>query len=272
MKIFGASIPIGLGDLIYIKGMFDPIKHEYSKIYLNFHRELITKFDRNDSYNIFLDEIGQLLFAQPPYQLVQQPLPYCSLQEMSTAHGLVPYKPNLSKILCQGIPLNGTEPYIVINTKVRAMQKSLLESKIRDFWYYINMISNKYKIVILGERVVEMNQEYQLYTSEFIYSLYSHIYNNIPSDRLIDLTVPSLGITTPNISNIKQDCLIMNKAKYVINFGIGGGFCMATAVANTIAYRYDDDFIADVVFDNKTYDNTIVTKDWNLFIDKIKSL
>jgi hypothetical protein len=269
MKTFGASIPIGIGDLIYIKAMFEPIKHEFSEINLKFHRELIIKFSRDASYNVFIDEFGKLLFGEAPYILNNGSFPYCSLSEIVINHGIVPHKPELAHILCGGTPLDLGAPYIVINTKIRSIPNSHLEEKIREFWSLLNILSEKYKIVILGEKVIEMNQEYQIYTEQHIYSLYTHIYNNIPADRLIDLTVPALGITAPNLQHIQQDCLIMNQAKFVINFGIGGGFCLATAVANTIGYRYDDDLIADRVFD-RVYPNAMITKDWSSFIQKLE--
>lgn len=268
MKYFSASIPIGIGDLIYIKAMFEPIKHEFSEINLKFHRELISRFQRDETYNIFIDEFGELLFGMDPYKLDGGDFPYCSLSEMVSAHGIIPHKPELSHLLCNGASLNLGVPYIVINTKIRSMPDSHLEEKIRDFWNLLNKLSDKYKIVILGEKVIEMNKEYEIYTDKHIYSLYEHIYNNIPKERLIDLTVPALGITAPNLQHIQQDCLIMNQAEFVINFGIGGGFCLATAVANTVGYRYDDDLVADRVFD-RIYPNATVTKDWSVFMDKL---
>jgi hypothetical protein len=268
MKSFGASIPIGIGDLIYIKAMFEPIKHEFSEINLRFHRELITKYSRHSSYNSFLDEFGKLLFGEKPYVLDNGQYPYCGLSEMVTDYRIVPHKPELAYLLCKGTPLEVGGPYIVINTKTRSLPQYHIEGMMPQFWKLLNQLSEKYKIVILGEKVVEMNTEYQIYTEQHIYSLYTHIYNNVPAERLIDLSVPSLGITTPNLQNIQQDCLIMSQAKFVINFGIGGGFCLATAVANTVGYRYDDDLVADRVFD-RIYPNAMITKDWAAFVQKL---
>jgi hypothetical protein len=270
MKVFGASTPIGLGDLIYIKAMFEPIKHEYESINIRFHREIITRYNKDPSYNNFLDELGSLLFGEAPYKLTDEPYQYYRVDELVRYHGLTPYKPELADLLCSGTPLNLDGPYIVLNTKIRSLPQSYLDQNVREFWDLLNKLSEKYKIVVLGEKVIEMNKEYQIYTSENIYSLHTHIYNNMPHDRIIDRTVPALGITTPNLQQIKQDCLIMNQAKFVINFGIGGGFCLATAVANTVGYRYDDDLIADMVF-SKEYPNAHITKDWNSFINKLRT-
>lgn len=269
MKTFGASIPIGLGDLIYIKAMFDPIKHEYERINLKLHRDIIVRYEKRLDYNHFLDEFTALLFGEVPYKIDDgSSYPYFGVSEIVRGFGLTPHKPEMSNILCKGTPLDLDAPYIVMNTKIRSLSKTHLEQYVREFWNLMNSISEKYKIVILGEKVIEMTKEYQIYTEEHIFSLYPHIYNNIPADRLIDLTVPALGITSPDIKHLQQDCLIMNQAKCVINFGIGGGFCLATAVANTIGYRYDNDPIADLVFD-RDYPNAVVTKDWPKFIQTL---
>ena len=235
MKTFGANVPIGLGDLIYMKAMFDPVKDSFSEINLNFHREGITLSKKDDNYNVFLDDLGNLLFGQEPYKIdTGNQYPYCRLAEVVTSYGITPQKPELADILCSGTSLSLDEPYIVINTKVRALERKLLNGKMPEFWTCLLQLVKKYKVVILGERAIEMNGEYIVYTNEFIYSLYPEIIKHVPTDRLIDLTVPALGITSPILSQIQQDCLIMNQAEFVINFGIGGGFCLASAVANLI--------------------------------------
>lgn len=269
MKRFAANIPLGIGDLIYLKAMFEPVKDQYKEIRFGFHRDLIVKYNKDPSYNDFINELGELLFGEPPYVIKDGYYPYQRLEHISTSHRLHPRKPDLAHLLCKGTPLNLDKPYIVINTKVRQVPKKLLEDNISEFWNILNTLSDKYTIVILGEREIEMNKEYQVYTSEYIFSLHDYITNNIPSDRLLDLTVPALGITAPNMQNMQQDCLIMNQAELVINIGIGGGFCLATAVANVVAFRYDDDYIADMVY-NKTYPNAVVTKEWNVFIQALR--
>jgi hypothetical protein len=271
MKQFSATIPIGIGDMIYTKAFFEPIKHEYSHININFHRGIINDIGKNPNYNQFIDEFSNLLFGEMPYCLKQGSYPFYGIEQLATRHGLQPHKPELSHILCKGTPLNLDVPYIVINTKIRSLPRQYLHDRIPEFWSLLNKIVTKYKLVILGEKIIEMNGEYQYYTSENIFSLYQHILNNIPLDLIVDLTVPALGITSPTVAQVQQDCLIMNQAKFVITFGIGGGFCMSTAVANTIGFRGDDDLVADTVFSIE-YPNAYITKDWDAFMNKLRIL
>ena len=95
-----------------------------------------------------------------------------------------------------------------------------------------------------------MNPGYMEIGKNDVYSIYDSIIANVPADRIIDLSVPALGISSPKLSNIQQDCLIMSQAKFVVTLGVGGSFCMATSVASTIGFRLDDDSIANVVFGN----------------------
>jgi hypothetical protein len=138
-------------------------------------------------------------------------------------------------------------------------------------WKIVNKVlqDRHYKLVVLGEKVVEMNPEYQHYTDRYIYSIYQDIMSHVGADRIVDLTFPALGITSPNLTQFLQDCLILNQAKFVITLGVGGNFCMATAVANTIGYRLDNDEIADLIFKNEL-PNAFVTKEFDRFINRIK--
>lgn len=272
MRRFSASIPIGIGDLIYIKAMFDPIKHDFSHINLNMSTFLLDDYKKESSNHKFVHDLSSLLFSESPYTINAEPAAYHPIEQICINYGIAPQKPELAHILCKGTSLNLEEPYIVINTKVRYMLQSALDTKIREFWALLNELSTKYKIVILGEREIEINPEYQVHNSNgvYIFSLYTHILNNLTNhNRLLDLSIPALGITSPNLQHLQQDCLIMKEAKFVIQFGVGGSFCLSTAVANTVGYRTDNEYIGDQVF-GKTYPNATIVKDWGQFLHTLK--
>jgi hypothetical protein len=268
--IISTTIPVGLGDLIYVKAMLDPIKNKCSEIKIAYHRELVNVFrNKSTSYNKLLDDFGQLFFSESPYVLTEQGGEFRGVMRLSTDYGIQLQKPELSHLLCKGAPLNIADEYIVLTTKVRYVPRTIFNEKSTEFWNMINQLSNKYKIILLGERVVEMNAEYLHHTAEHIYGIYDDIMCHVPSEKLIDLTIPALGIVNSDIEQIQQDCLIMKNAKFVITLGVGGNFCMATAVANTIGFRADKHDIFEVIF-NRDYNGAIITKEWPRFIAILK--
>lgn len=271
MRTIETFIPIGLGDLIYVKAMLDPVKHNYDQIKISLHKELIKVFHGDSAgYGNFLDQLGQLFFSEPPYDLGSERGIFRSPMELASHYQLQLQKPNLIDLLCKGSPLELEEEYIVLTTKIRYISKDHLNAISGEFWQIINLLSQKYKIVILGERMVEMNQEYLYHSAQHIYGIYDDIIRHVPADRLLDLTVPALGITSPELEKLQQDCLIMNKAKIVITLGVGGNFCMATAVANTVGYRTDTHDIFEALYNNKTYPNLVITKDWATFTNALR--
>jgi len=278
MKILKANIPLALGDLINIKTYLDDVKNQYNQINLTFHRALLEigvntgEPDwpiKKQKWEKYLFDVGRLFFSEAPYSIDKGQYPFLDTQSLVRRYGLQPKKPELSNLLCMGYSLNLGEEYIVITTKVREVPRKMFYPLSISLWKVLNSLSKKYKIVILGERKVEMRKEY-IQFSDCIFGLYDNIISNIPSDRIIDLTVPSLGETVSDLTKIQQDALIMKEAKFVITLGNGGNFCMATAVSNmVVGFRADNHWMADAVF-NKEYKNAIVTKHWAYFIQVLE--
>ena len=272
MSILSITVPIGLGDIIYLKAMLDTVKHRYSQIKIKFHREIIQSYLFDPRLSHFLNEIGTLFFSEPPYVLTDEPgIPFYGMVSICNDNNIVAIKPNLRHLLCKGEPLELDTEYIVIVTKVRYLSRDKLDTRVNEMWHLIQELSKKCKIVILGEQQVEMNPGYMEIGKNDVYSIYDSIIANVPADRIIDLSVPALGISSPKLSNIQQDCLIMSQAKFVVTLGVGGSFCMATSVASTIGFRLDDDSIANVVFGN-CYESpdTFICKDWDRFIHHLR--
>lgn len=272
MNNLAITVPIGLGDIIYLKAMLDNVKPRFNQIKIKFHREIIQSYLFSPDYHDFLNEIGTLFFSEPPYVLTSEPdIPFYGMVSICNDNKICPIKPNLRHLLCKGEPLKIDSEYIVIVTKVRYLSRIKLDTRVSEMWHLIRELSKKYKVVILGERQVQMNPGYMEIGKNDVYSIYDSIIANIPSNRIVDLSVPALGISSPKLSHIQQDCVIMSGAKFVLTLGIGGGFCMATAVGNTLGYRMDDDPIADVVFGNyHESSNTFICKNWDLFIRQLR--
>jgi hypothetical protein len=274
------GIPTSLGEIINIKFHLDMIKDRYSQINLSFntslwdqclHTEAPDWEHKKTLWNKFLNDIGTLFFSQKPYVLQPYNGVYGGdMGVMSAKLRIPPTKAEMGHLLCKGNSLNIGE-YIVITTKARQANRKVIYPLSIQLWPILRNFPSTYKFVILGERNVEMRKEYGGDTNS-VFSMYETIVSNLPKDRIVDLTVPALGETVSDFSNIQQDCLIMKEARFVITFGVGGNFCLSTSVANmAIGFRTDNLEFTDSIFHNKEYPNAIITKDWGRFIQAINT-
>lgn len=281
MVILETNICVGLGDFICMKGQIEPFKDRFERIILTCDPGILTEFKKGDMKFIqFLKEYGNFFFGQPPYELIMDTSftvrgvnwkKIKGQQGICRDYGMPLVKPNLKNILCRGALLNLNEEFIVITTKHRTFTRRYFDKIGPRFWEAMNKLARKYRIVILGEKIVEQSREYKDHGIENTYGVYQDIIKNLPADRILDLTIPALGITPPNLAQIRQDCMTMHQAKFVVMLGIGGAFCMATAVGNVIGHRMDGDGLADELYDGKVYPDAFITKSLNDFIEKLES-
>lgn len=270
------GIPTSLGEIINIKFYLDLVKDQYDRINISFQRSLWDIAlhteapgwnDKKVLWENLLSDLGKLFFSEHPYVLESVSNSYAGSVDMIAKRlNLPPQRARLAHLLCKGVPLN-VDNYVVITTKVRELDYSIIASSIHQLWDVLRELSSKCKIVILGERVVEMRKEYG---NKHVFGLYDAIINNLPKENLIDLTIPALGETVSSLAQIQQDCLIMKEAKFVITLGAGGNFCLSTAVSDmTIGFRADKIEFADLIF-NREYSDAIITKNWAYFIELLK--
>lgn len=275
MKEISTSICLGLGDNIVARIIFDTVKQEYSAIRISHDQNIMRIYNRGDiGYRTFLRDIGRLFFTEPPF-IFSETTTYQPIHTFNTIQNLPnrPVSHNLQHLLCRGTPLDLGEEYIVISTKIRGISKKKFLPLSAQLWRTLQNVSQKYKIVVVGEREVERNMEYTQLSTDNVYEIYSHIMANIPSDRVVDLTVPALGNTAPTLVKIQQDGLIMQQAKCVITFGLGGNVWLAIATSNrVIGFRAveDNDGSADMLLSKIT--NTQIVKDWNHFVSMVGGL
>lgn len=271
------GIPLSLGEIINFKYHLDMVKENYQQILFSFHRPLLkSHLDVNahqeQLQNKYIDDIGKLFFSEAPYQI--EPHSSNFFGDMNTLSDLIkvaPQKADLRQYLCKGQSLD-IGPYIVMTTKVRELDKNIFLPLSFQLWKTLQSLSETYKIVILGEREVEMRKEYVVWSSRNIYGLYEQIISNLPPDRIVDLTVPALGNTVSDLSKIQQDCLIMNQAKVTITIGIGGNCGMSTASSNlALGFRNDNNVMAGRIYSSED-ERVCVTSNWQHFINKLQSL
>lgn len=269
MRTYKINIAQGIGDNIMVKSILDQVKHNFDQIYVTHHPSIVAR-EKNNSpeYWKFLHEIGALFFSEPPYIYNQGQHDFSDTYGLWKTFKIPPRILQLKSYLCKGPTLNLDQEYIVLTTKIRHIDRPSLNKIIPDFWRVLNKLSGKYKIVIMGEREVEMQHDYLIHGPNQIYGIYNEMKQNLNPDNVIDLSVPALGITNSTLSKIQRDCLIMEQAKFIVTLGIGGNFVMGMAIANLIGYRMDNDQTTDAIL-SVSYPGVFVTKNWVTFIDKL---
>ena len=239
---------MGLGDGILISSALHKIKHNYDNIYVNVNWGLAKTYKSNDSYSNFYRQLLDVVFDDPKFVIddkTRNP-PKMNMEDLIRI-GIPPVLPRYQNKLKTKIDENIQSPYLVITTKVREFPRAVYNANKSSIFEQINKLSKKYKIVIMGERVVEMNGEYKIHGESKIYGIYNDIKKHL-NNNVLDLTVPKLGITPPTIENLKKDCTIMSGAHAVIVMGAGGNFCLAIAVGKrVIALRNDTYKFADTL-------------------------
>lgn len=113
--------------------------------------------------------------------------------------------------------------YYCIMSKVRSFPRNEFDLIKSDFFKIIN--KKNVKLIVLGEKEIEYGPEYQVYGNSMIYSIYKDIMESVNPNLIVDMTVPKLGETTPNINNIIKDMAIIKNSKKALVFGHGGFFC-----------------------------------------------
>lgn len=268
MKTFGTTIAIGLGDAIYIAAAINKVKHMYDNIYINASKDFATIYKNNTLYSDFYINFIKILFTDPKIIIQsERQFPYIPTETLINNHFPPTIPRFISELTDQKYTISEKE-YIVVTTKVRQLKYDLYSNIKHKLINQLNKLSKKYKIVIIGEKEVEMNTEYQAYGNDYIYSIYNDL---LLLENIVDCTVPKLGITSPEIENIKKDCSIMNKARSVITLGCGGNFALALATANNLSsFRTDNYLFIDKMLTNNQQLNT--TKDLSLFIKRLEEL
>lgn len=256
---------LGIGDHIFIRAYLDPIAHKYSQINIAHAKDALAFWFNNDQKRLqFNTQLANTIFSVPPYKFdVNGVFPFFPVERIINEINDKPIKPNLD-CLCKGNSLNIGE-YIVITTKMRQFPISSFEQMKPILTEKLQNLATKYKIVILGEREVEMTKEYTNSVNRGqVFGIYNYLINILPKDNLLDLSIPALGNTVSTFSQFQQDCLIMKEARAVITFGIGGNMWMSAGVAKkSIGLRTDAEWTTDKL--NNGYPGMFLTKDINQF-------
>jgi hypothetical protein len=161
------------------------------------------------------------------------------------------------------------EEYIIFHTKARFhFYKNQVIEDLKIFDQFINSFKSKYKIYILGEKDINMNN-YEINNSpDIITQLYPILINLSNNNEIIDKTQDCF-IDNLNYNNFIEDIDLIKNAKYNIHFGDGGSMNMSLIFGkyNTIVYNKDMD---DWDKNSLQNENSYIYNNIDGFLNKIK--
>lgn len=258
-----------MGDILHSKQVLDEVKDNYNVINVYYDIDSLREYRGNyDQFTEFNVKLCEQLFSEKPYVIKDTPSSLCLSPVEICHHTNSRLKIlNFEKYFCKEMDDNKEdEKYIVILTKIRGLDYSIYNSFRERFLNSINILSQKNKIYIMGERKIGMNKEYQIHGPTQIYSIYDDLIQNIHNIK--DLTVEELGITASKYQNFLDDCQIMNMSKSVICLGFSGAVDMAMSVSNIVNYYGNFSMYNLTPKDDKKF----LTNDLEEFFTKLESL
>ena len=183
---------------------------------------------RDEWYLPFAMRLMTLLFGDRELSVVDAPGvdPIALLSA-----GFPARRPSLASVLPAGEPLV-TGPYVAVTTKARGLDRHRYEETRPRLVSTLQSIAAVVPVVLIGEREIGENAEYEHHGASRIYSIYEDL-QQVPH---IDLTVPELGRTPPSWDQFRLDCLHMRDASAVVALGSGGNLTMALAVGRPVGF------------------------------------
>lgn len=261
---FGITLKLGIGDILLYWAAFEKIKHKYESIYIDANFGIIDHFcGGSENYRIFVIDLIKMLFNDPKYKLFTGAgYPGYEFSDLAN-HGIYPVLPNIRKFLGNSV-INGE--YIVITTKARQLYREKFNNVKDKLIENLKRLSERYKIIIMGERVVPDTPEYlAVGGQQWNYSIYDQL---VGLDNVVDLTEAQISFNEISLDKMLKDASIMAGATGLISFGCGGNLIIGTAVNNNvICYRVDEYTFVDNIFKPLK-----ITKDGRQFVRYLEGL
>lgn len=266
------DINVGIGDHLFLRVFMDGVKDRYDQICITHSRPGMAFWHNNDAkrweFNL---QLGKMLFSEPPYMLVPNArYPFYPNERIVKEVNDKPVRPNVD-CLCVGKSLN-IGKYVVLTTKQRQILLSDFEAAKSKITPALQDLAKRYTIVILGEREVQPTREYTADVNRNrVYGLYDYFTSILPKDKVVDLSIPALGVICSDMSQLQQDCLVMKEAQAVVTFGIGGNLWLSLCTApRTVGWRGDAEQTTDLM--HSGFPGLRLTRDVDQFIQYLRGV
>lgn len=275
---YNVKLNLGIGDILFSRAILDNQKNNFEKFIISPNLDSYNWSRRPTFEDIeFTLNFFKLVFNKPHYVIdgpnKDYPLRY--LHTFTSLDGFDMIKPSLADDVCEGKPLD-IGKYLILNMRIKELPLPMFAPQSKEFFDVLNKLSNKYKIVLVGERKIPPWPENNIYVNMkggSMYSIYEDIINNIPKENIVDLTYDNYDDITDKLKDLRQMFVYLRDAYYNITLGCGGGFCQALAVGNVIGvYPQHNTFDDDGKLRKYEYEHIHLYNNMVEFIEKLKSI
>jgi hypothetical protein len=268
MKRLALKLPLAIGEQIYARASLDAVKHEYDEILVSLNWEQLNL--RAPGYRGFAEGFASRLFSEPPYRFDPSANPPYTTFEDLHKRGIrvrLPWFPDILPAPETPIP---KQPYVTLNTKVRFLGRPTLEAVTPRIFRELKVLADRYRILLLGERVLCRTGEYEHWGPEAIYSAHDHFSQGVPvSDR----TFCSFDTEGFSLARLRRDCALMRNARCNLLLGIGGPLALALSVGKVLAFHHCTCFpYVNDLFALAQQGRAVVTTDLDNFITRLRAL
>jgi hypothetical protein len=249
----------GIGDAIVCKPFILTL-YQNEKIGIYLDKKQISLF-RNDKFYSFNESFLKFIFYENFFEIHSNEIDL-NVQNVFDFRN----EPTIKKF--ENIDTSTdlktiNDEFIIINTKIRNIEIIYYNEIKNQLIDEIGGLKNRYKIVLMGEKVVEPNRENEVHVG----SIFS-IYSDLKSLCDYDYTIDGYGVSEPNFNLLKSAINFYDNAKYTLNFGSGGNVWISSLRGNTINYIPDEMFLE---LANRLKVGTSI-KNFQNFVEKIRSL
>jgi hypothetical protein len=270
MTDFEVKTCVGMGDLVLNFAQLETVKNDFTEIRVCPAYSLLNEYrSGSPELHAFTKQFAQLLFDKPPYKLIDSSsAPLTPPDVLLCQRGWKASYVDLSDRLCLAPVDIGVENYVIIQTKVRHLNREVFNSISERFFSTIRNIKNC-KIVLMGEHNTGSCKESKIHNDIFI--IYDELKKALEGIDHIDLTKEVL-LDSPNLDDLRKDLTIMRNARCVVVFGISGIVTTIAATAKKVAgFRTDTLEVINNFFSPMDKKEKMITHNFEQFITFIEN-
>jgi hypothetical protein len=248
---------IGLGDILNTRAILDGAVRDG---YIDAHDKIVIspseknlKYDdnqiaqwhsphRGSQWVGFIKNLCRIIFHDERYELSS-----CGEgQELTVFQPIYKlYAPRFIDELCVGDPKLPGREFVTVSTKARAF-RGLTNPQQARIGKMFRALAEKYDIILIGENNDTFASCFrgQKDSSGKTTLLYDFLIGVIPPQSLVDMTISphrtwdSGAMVSETTAQLQHDCVIMNKAKLNVCFGIGGNVILAATVGSVACFQH----------------------------------